>query len=132
MSLIQKLFRRTPQPKGADVEFLQFASSFRMPSGELFLDFLAREKVTNLSQWLSATPPEPEPKMFIGMANDATRRGLDIWKQTIIYMHLEEPHDPSQLSRDALSVLSQILEIPIVLYYREGADTELMRLEFQP
>lgn len=123
---------------GEDVqrEYEEFCQTFYFLLGERLIDFLVTNKVDRLSAWFHPSTPEPEPKCFIRFANDATRKGVQVWQQPGLSLYLEGRWDqgggPSQYSRDCLSVLAQILGMPIKVFYRPTEDAELMVLRFEP
>ena len=135
MSLLRKLFHRNAEPSIED-SYAEFEQSFFLKPGLLFMDHLRDEGVTEMVRWLQPDSGEPEPKAFVRMANEATRLGTNIWQQNRIYMNFDGGEDrsgaPSEWSQRCLSVLAQILAIPIVAYYRESPEGELMKLEFEP
>ena len=117
-------------------EYEEFCRTFYFRPGERFMDHLAAEGVHQLRHWFHPGTAEPEPKAFIRLANDATRRGVKVWEQTGLEMYLHgrwsQGGGPSQVSQDGLSVLSQILGMPIKIYYRPAEDAEMMVMEFEP
>jgi hypothetical protein len=119
-----------------DALYEEFCRTFTLRPGVNFMQFLREQGVTRMIEWLHPSTPCALPKGFIRLAVDATRRGVPIWEQPGISMLYEGNWDPRALppqeSLDALSVLSQILEKPITLYYRETEGGELMVMKFEP
>jgi len=117
--------------------YAEFRRTFCHRPGVNFMDFLKAEGVTRMIDWLRPDNPCALPKGFIRLAVDATRKGHKFWEvRQPIYMNYEGNWDqgglPGRESLDALSVLAQILGLPIKLYYREKPEGELMVMEFQP
>ena len=101
-----------------------------------FIDFLRRQGVTRLIDWLQWQTADPLAQSFIRLAVDWTRKGQNIWEKQGLSMLFEGNWDrgglPSRESQAALSVLTQVLGKPLKLYYRERPDGPVMVLEFQP
>ena len=132
MSIFSKLFLGASKPAtGIEAEFAEFKETFHLKPNVLFMDYLKEERVTNLVEWFDPASDYPEPKAFIRMINDTTRRGVNIWDQTGITMNLESGL-PAQHSQECLSVLAQILGFPLTTYYRETPDSDLQKLIFEP
>jgi len=114
----------------------EFCRTFCHRPGVNFMDHLNEEGVTRLIDWLHWDTSDPVPKSFIRLAVDATRGGHKIWEKKGLSMYYEGGWDqggrPGQESRDALSVLAQVLGKPIKLYYREKPDSSDMVMEFEP
>lgn len=136
MGLFQKIFQTVSKPStGLEAEFRVFQETFRLSPDRLFFDYLKSEGIINLIEWFNHTNPVPEAAAFVRLANDATRRGMNIWDQSGITMTLENDSGgvaPSQDSQECLSVLAQILGFTITAYYRESPGSELIKMEFEP
>ena len=115
----------------------EFCRTFHFRPGVNFMDFLKAEGLTRMIEWLHPSTPCALPKGFIRLAVDATRKGSTFWERRGISMYYEGNWTPGgglppQESRDALSVLAQIIEKPIKLYYTEKQDGPMMVMEFVP
>lgn len=114
----------------------EFCRSFCHQPGVNFMGFLRTKGLTRLSDWLHWETTDPLPKAFIRLAVDATRKGHAIWEKQGLSLSYEGNWDqgglPGQESRDALSVLAQVIGKPIKLYYREKPEGPDMVREFQP
>lgn len=141
-SLLQKWFG-PPAPAGVRPEenlddvFVEFQRTFCHRPGVNFVEFLQANGVTRLLEWLSPRSDCPIPKSFIRLSVDATRRGYRVWEnRQPLVMNYEGNYSqgglPAQESLDALSVLAQVLELPIRLYYRENPEAPLLVREFAP
>ena len=111
-------------------EYDAFCAQFCFQPGRNFREFLEAEKVTRLIAWLEPQSGEPEPRAFIRLILDMIGRGQNVWDQPGISMLVEgrwsQGGGSSQESRDAISVLSQILGMPIKVYFRETPDGPLL------
>src|SRR5262249_30054197 len=116
--------------------YAEFCRTFCIRPGVNLMDYLRAEGVTRLIDWLRPSTPCALPKGFIRLGVDATRKGYKVWEQPGINMLYEGNWDqgglPPRESRDALSVLAQVLGKPIKLYYREKPDGPNMVMEFEP
>jgi hypothetical protein len=116
--------------------YAEFCRSFCHRPGVNFMDSLKADGVTRMIDWLRPDSPCAIPKAFIRLAVDATRKGNKVWEQPGLSMLYEGNWSqgglPGQESRDAVSVLAQILGKTIKLYYRESQDGPLVVMEFQP
>ena len=114
----------------------EFCRSFCHRPGVNFMEFLRSQGVTRLIDWLHWDTNDPLARSFIRLAVDATRRGHKIWEKPGLTMSYEGNWDhgglPGQESRDALSVLAQVLGKPIKLYYQEKPDGPHLVMEFKP
>jgi hypothetical protein len=110
----------------------EFCRTFCHRPGVNFMEFLKSEGVTRMIDWLNPAIVSPLPKAFVRQMVNATRKGEQVWDMAAISLLLEGEGLPDQNSQDALSVLSQILEKPIKVFYRTTADSELMVLRFAP
>ena len=143
---IRRLFGKTP-PGEATAEPLrpdeslealhaEFCRNFCHRPGVNFIDFLRRQGVTRLIDWLQWQTADPIAQSFIRLAVDWTRKSQNIWEKQGLSMLFEGNWDrgglPAQESHDALSVLAHVLGKPLKLYYRERPDGPYMVLEFQP
>lgn len=119
-----------------DALYDEFRRTFCVRPGVRLMGFLEAEGVTRLIAWLQPSTPCALPKGFIRLAVDATRKGNNIWEAPCINMRYEGNWDrgglPEQESLDAVSVLAQVLRVPIKLYYTEAPDGALMVMEFKP
>ncbi len=152
MSLMSRLFRRS-QPDAAqqpgaqaagvgadeslDDLYEEFCRTFYARPGVLLMDLLRQEGVTRMIEWLRPDSDCAIPKGLIRLGVDSARKGYKVWEQPGISMAYEGNWDqggglPPQESRDALSVLAQILRVPIKLYYHEREGGPLMVMEFSP
>jgi hypothetical protein len=120
----------------AEREYEEFCQKFQFKPGERFMSYLAAHEVHQLEKWFHPSTAEPEPKAFIRLANDATQKGIEVWKQTSLEMYIHgrwsEEGGPSQESQECLSILAQILEMPITIYYRPAEDANMMFMTFEP
>lgn len=120
----------------AKADYEAFCATFCVRPGTNFVDFLKAQGVSRLIDWLHWHTPEAEPKAFVRLMLEMQKQGKNIWDQPGISMLHEgrwsQGGGPSQFSRDALSVLAQILEKPIKVYYRKIPSDPLMVMEFQP
>ena len=145
-SFIRRLFGTTP-PTEATAEGVRPDESLEALHAEFcrtfchrpqvnFIDFLRRQGVTRLIDWLQWQTADPLAQSFIRLAVDGTRKGHEIWEKQGLSMLFEGNWDrgglPSRESQEALSVLAQVLGIPLKLYYRAQPDGPDMVLEFQP
>jgi hypothetical protein len=116
----------------------EFCRTFCIRPGVPLIEYLRAQGVTRLADWLHPSTNCALPKGFIRLAVDATRKGSKIWEvDEPIRMRYEGNWTaggglPPQESRDALSVLSQVLKIPISLYYTEIQGGPLMVMGFEP
>ncbi|MBI1901299.1 MAG: hypothetical protein HYS13_09330 [Planctomycetia bacterium] len=80
--------------------------------------------------------PEPQPEAFIRLVVKLIQSGQHIWDQPGISFYLDGRWSsggrPSNFSEEALSVLSQILERPIKVFYRESPEGQMMVMRFEP
>lgn len=101
-----------------------------------FMDFLRRQGVTRLIDWLRPETADPLAQSFIRLAVDGTRTGHKIWEKQGLSLLSEGNRDrgglPGQESQEALSALAQVLGKPIKLFYRETPDGPDLVLEYQP
>jgi hypothetical protein len=126
----------TRQAESIDALYEEFCRTFCHKPGVNFMDFLKTEGITRMIDWLRPVTPCALPKGFIRLAINATRKGENIWEKPGISMLYEGNWDhggvPGRESSDAVSVLAQILGIPIKLFYRTTPDGELMVMKFEP
>jgi hypothetical protein len=119
----------------AKADYEEFCATFCHRPGTNFIDFLKAERVTQMLDWLQWSTPEAEPKAFIRLMLEMQKQGKNIWDQPGISMLHEgrwsKGGGPSRLSRDALSVLAQILKKPIKVYYHIKPNDPLMVMEFR-
>lgn len=124
------------EDESLDALYEEFRRTFTIRPGVKLIDFLEAEGVTQLIAWLQPSTPCALPKGFIRLAVDMTRKGNHVWEQRKIVMRYEGNWDrgglPEQESLDAVSVLAQVLEKPITLYYTETPDGPLMVKIFEP
>lgn len=144
-SFIRKLFGTTAPSEAAaegvrpdeSLEALhaEFCGTFCHRPQVNFMEFLQRQGVTRLIDWLRWETADSLAQSFIQLAVDGTRKGHRIWEKQGLSMLFEGNWDrgglPSQESQEALSVLAQVLGKPIKLHYREHADGPDKVLEFQ-
>src|SRR5688572_12058798 len=102
----------------------EFCRTFCHKPGVNFMKFMKDEGVTHLIDWLRPETPCALPKGFIRLAVDATRKGYKFWEQPGVNMMYEGNWTeggglPPKESLDAVSVMAQILEKPIKLYYTD-------------
>ena len=152
MGILQKLFGKSSAPASAagakpgvqanesteDI-YPEFCDTFCIRPGVKLMDFLKENNVTRLIAWLNPATPCALPKGFIRMSVDATRKGYNIWehKDKGISMSYEGNWTkngglPDQESLDALSVLAQVLDIRMNLYYTETEGGPQMVMRFEP
>jgi hypothetical protein len=143
-SFIRKLFG-TPPPNetaggGRPDESLEalhaeFCRTFCHRPNVNFMDFLRREGVARLIDWLHWETADPLSRSFIRLAVDGTRKGHRIWEKQGLSLLFEGNWDrgglPGQESQDAIAVLAQVIGKPIKLYYQEKPDGPDRVLEFQ-
>ena len=136
-----KLFRRKPAGVRDDESLAdlhsEFCRTFEHKPGVNFMEFLEREGVTRMIEWLRPETPCAIPKGFVRLAVDSLRKGYNLWESDGVSMAYEGNWTaggglPPQESQDALSVLAQILEKPIKLYYTEFEGGPQMLKEFVP
>jgi hypothetical protein len=122
--------------EASEQEYEEFCKTFHHKPGQRWMDYLTVHQVDQLRDWLHPSTAEAEPKAFIRLANDATRKGLQVWNQTGLEMFVhgrwEQGGGPSKNSQDCFSILAQILELPITIYYRPAEDAEMMFMTFEP
>ncbi len=129
MSIFTKIFQIASKPiNGIEAEFLLFKEAFLLKPDVRFYDYLREERVMNLLAWFDPSSGHPEATAFIRLANDAGRRGLNIWNQKGITMTLDGA--PSAYGQECLACLAQILGFPITVYFKEDPDGELIKMEF--
>ena len=115
-----------------------FCASFQFKPGVLFLEFLRKEGVTRMIEWIDWRSPYPEPKAIIRLVLDMQQRGENFWDQSGITIFVagsrSDGGGPSQESQDAISVFAQITGKPVKVYYRDkaGGDAPLVVKEFEP
>ena len=117
--------------------YTEFRRTFRHRPGVNFVEFLNAEGITRMIDWLQPSNPCAVPHAFVQLAVDATRNGKKLWEiREPICINYEGNRNnggpPSQDTLDALSVLAQILDKPVKLYYPEKSGGQLMVMEFQP
>jgi hypothetical protein len=116
--------------------YAEFRRTFCHRPGVNFMAFLEAEGLTRLIAWLRPDGECALPKSLIRLFVDGTRRGVNVWDVPGLSLNYEGNWShgglPAQESRDALSVLAQVLGKPIKLYYTERPDGETRVLEFQP
>ena len=137
-----RLFKRKAPPPGVrddespDALYDEFCRTFEHKPSVNFMQFLRETGATRMIDWLRPETDCALPMGFIRLAVDGTRRGFRVWEQPGINMRYEGRWDhgglPPQESLDAVSVLAQILEKPIKLYYSEREGGDLMVMEFEP
>ena len=115
----------------------EFCRTFQHKPGVNFMEFLEREGVTRMIEWLRPETACAIPKGFVRLAVNSVRKGFNVWEMEGISMAYEGNWTeggglPPQESLDALSVLAQILEKPIKLYYTEFDGGSQMMIEFVP
>ena len=119
-------------------EYDTFCASFCHKPGVRFTEFLKQERVDKLLEWLDPQNDEPEPKAFVRLAVATMERGENFWDLPGLSMLLEGRWSagggPSEFSDHALSVLAQIVEKPIKVYYREqpGEQSPLLVKQYEP
>ena len=120
----------------AKSDFDVFCTSFYIRPDTKLMDFLEAEGVTRLKSWFHWSTPEPEPKAIIRLMLELMRQGVKIWEQPGLSLFLDgrwsQGGGPSSESQAALSVLAQILEKPIKVYYRQKPAEPIMVTEFRP
>jgi hypothetical protein len=113
-----------------------FCAKFCFRPHTKFMDFLEAEGVTRLKAWFHWSTPEAEPNAIIRLLVELMRQGVNIWEQPGISLYLDggwsRGGGPSSDSQAALSVLAQILEKPIKVYYRQKPNEPIMVTEFRP
>jgi hypothetical protein len=120
----------------AKPDYDAFCAGFCFRPGAKLMDFLEANKVEQLSAWLHWSTPEAEPKAFIRLMLELMRRGHNIWDQPGISVFVDGRWSvgggSSSASQDALSILAQILEKPIKVYFRQKPGAPIMFVEFGP
>lgn len=120
----------------AKPDYEAFCANFCFRPGTRLMDFLQAEGVTRLQEWLHWSTPQAEPKAFIRLMLELMRRGQNLWDQPGITLFVDgrwsQGGGPSPESQQALSVLSQVLEKPIKVYYRKKPGDPMMVMEFHP
>lgn len=120
----------------AQREYEEFCTHFYFKPETNLMEFIKAEHVTRLRDWLHWSNPEPEPKAFIRLALAMMRQGLNLWEQPGISMMFKgrwsQGGMPNQESQDALSVLAQVIEKPIKVFFQERPDAEMKVLDFKP
>jgi hypothetical protein len=117
-------------------DYEAFCREFCHRPGVRFMDFLKAEGISALEKWLDPQTPEPEPKAFVRLMLKLAQSGQNIWDQPGISFFLDGRWSnggrPSPFSDEALSVLSQILQKPIKVFYRETPEGQMMVMQFEP
>jgi hypothetical protein len=120
----------------AKPDYQAFADTFHVWPGVKMMDFLDAEKVTRLKAWLHWSTPEAEPKAFIRLMLELMRRGVDLRDQPGLSLYVDgrwsQGGGPSQESQDALSVLAQVLQKPIKVFFRKKPSEPILVMEFNP
>jgi hypothetical protein len=144
MGLLRSLFRGTRATKEIGVGeaerledlFEEFCRTFQHKPGENFVDHLRSTGADRMIAWLHPSTECALPKGFVRLAVDSTRKGYKVWELPGISMAYEGRWDhgglPPEESLEALSVLAQIIEKPIKLYYTEKQGGDPMVLRFEP
>jgi hypothetical protein len=117
------------------LEYEEFSALFCHQPGRNFMELLRSKQVSAIEAWLHWTRSPPEAKAFIRLMLEMRRRDQEIWQQPGISIFVDDwcqRGEGSGESAAALSVLAQILEQPIKLYYQENPDTPMMVLRFDP
>lgn len=141
--LIRSLFGRStaskpasPPDESLEPLHTEFCQTFCHQPGVNFIDLLRREEVTRLIDWLDWKTGDPLAQSFIRQAVEGTRQGQNFWDKPGLSMLYEGNYarggKPSQESQNALSVLAQVLNKPVKLYFREQPDGPPLVMEFQP
>jgi hypothetical protein len=125
-----------PPDKSLEPLHTEFCQTFCHQPGVNFSDFLRREKVTRLIDWLDWKTGDPIAQSFIRQAVECTRRGENFGDKPGISLLFEGNYDrggkPNQASQDALSVLAQVLGKPVKLYYHDKPGGTPLVMEFRP
>jgi hypothetical protein len=120
----------------AKPDYETFCAQFCFRPDTRLVAFLEAQGVTRLLAWLHWSTPEAEPKAFIRLMLELLRRGQQIWDQPGISLFVDgrwsQGGGPSSESQAALSVLAQVLEKPIKVYYRQKPRDPIMVIEFRP
>jgi hypothetical protein len=120
----------------AKSDYEAFADAFCLRPGVKLMDFLDAEGVIKLKAWLHWSTLEAEPKAFIRLALDLLRRGQSLGDQPGISFFVDgrwsQGGGPSQPSQDALSVLAQVLQKPIKVFFRKKPAEPILVMEFHP
>lgn len=145
MGFLRKLFggARAEEKAGLrddeslDALYEEFCRTFQHRPGENFMEYLHATDATKMIAWLQPETPCALPKGFIRLAVDTTRKGYRIWEQPGLSMYYEGNWTaggglPPEESQEALSVLAQMLNLKIKLYYTETQGGETMVMEFIP
>ncbi len=118
--------------EATEAEWVEFRQRFCFQPEKYLLAFLRAEGVTRLEEWLHWSNPDPFPKAFIRLALETMRRGENFWEQPGVVLFWSQPGEPRQENQDALSVLAQVLEQPIKVYYHPPGQKEFSTLVFEP
>jgi hypothetical protein len=120
----------------AKADYDAFCATFCFRPGTRLMEFLEAEGVTMLVSWFHWSTPNAESKAIIRLMLELMRRSENIWDQPGISLFVDgnwsHGGGPSSDSRDALSVLVQVLEKPIKVYYRQKPNDPIMVMEFRP
>lgn len=111
-------------------EYETFCATFEFKPGTNLMKFVEANGITGLKRWLHWSNPEAEPRAFIRLALESARQGERLWEKPGISMYLSEK--PSRENQAAISVLAQVLEKPIKLYFRAPSDNSMAVMEFEP
>lgn len=156
MKFLQNLFNKPPQisrcimrfnetegesledaPKGlSDGESLdkihqEFCDTVcHKPGVNLMATIKAENGLEPLVDWLHWQNNNAESMAFLTLMVDATRRGTKIWEQTGIKA-FHDGGNPPDSSLDALGALTQILGMPIKLFF-ENKNGQLKVWDFEP
>ena len=143
---LQKLFggKKQPQPaagvqpdESLDDLYEEFCRTFCHKPGVNFMQYLREKNATRMIAWLHPSTPCALPKSFIRLFVGTTRAGQNLWEKPGVTMAYNGNWTaggglPPQESQDALSVLAQMWEKPIKLYYTETEGGPTMVMMFHP
>src|SRR6516164_3645818 len=114
----------------AKADYDSFCANFCFRPETRLMEFLEAEAVTRLESWFHWSTREAEPKAIIRLMVELTRQGVNVWEQPGISLFLDgrwsQGGGPSSESQAALSVLAQVLEKPIKVYYRQKPRDPIM------
>jgi len=113
-------------------EYAEFVRTFCFKPDTNFAEYLRANDIWKMEQWLAPASGDPFARAFIRLALETQRRGENFWEQTGISMFWSQPGEPGPASEDPISVLCQILEMPIKIYYHNVPDGPLMLKEYAP
>ena len=119
-------------------DYETFTTQCEHVPGRSFIEFLRKERIPELEKWLHPSNPSAEAKAFIRLIVDMMRHGENLWDEPGITIFADdyarrEKQMPKEMRAvvDALATLSQMLQIPIQLFFRDKND-EMKVWDFAP